>query len=78
MSTKKIKYEKPQSMAVGKIASVLGATCSTGTGAIDGCGWGNDPTSIPYCDTGAIATGNCYPHGGQAGQSCHIGDSPGW
>lgn len=74
----KIPYEKPMSMDMGKAASVLGATCSNGDGAADGCGWGNDPTSIPYCDQGGIATGNCYPHGGTAGQSCNTGDSPLW
>ena len=77
-SKKKMKYVKPESKDIGKAAAVLGATCSTGDGASDGCGWGNDPTSIPFCDTGGVATGNCHPTGGTANQSCYTGDTPGW
>ena len=75
---KKIKYEKPQSMDIGKAASVLGERCSLGQDASDGCNNGNNPAVVPYCPTGNVATANCYPTGGQAGQACHDGSSPGW
>jgi hypothetical protein len=87
---KKIKYEKPTSLDAGQVAAIQGASCSNvGSSATDicrdgnnaipgGCGWGVDPTSQPYCDTGSVATGNCYPQGGTAGASCHDGAKPGW
>ena len=75
---KKIKYEKPQTIDLGKAASVLGATCSVGTNASDGCNGGNDPAIIPYCPGGNVASANCYPTGGTASQSCYTGSNPGW
>ena len=56
----KIKYEKPMSLNVGEVASVLGDVCSTGTGAADGCVDGDDPATGPVCQpAGATATYNC-------------------
>jgi len=56
---KKIKYEKPISLNAGEVASILGATCSVGDGASDGCVGGNDPQSAPVCQPGLLATFNC-------------------
>ncbi|MCD4741725.1 MAG: hypothetical protein K8R67_04485 [Desulfobacteraceae bacterium] len=75
---KKLKYEKPESMDIGKAAAVLGAICSYGNLAADGCNIGDDPDVQPYCPQGNVATGNCHPVGGTAGASCHDGGSPGW
>lgn len=85
---KKLKYEKPVAFNAGAVAAIQGAFCSFGDSASDacrtgeaaggGCGSGNNPTMIPYCDSGSVATGNCYPAGGNAGQSCHDGSTPGW
>lgn len=74
----KLKYQKPESVDIGKAAAVLGATCSLGIGAEDGCRNGNDPDKIAYCPTGNIATANCYTAGSTAGQSCNSGGTPGW
>jgi hypothetical protein len=71
----KVKYEKPTSLDAGQVAAIQGATCSIGNGAGDGCGYGQDPKTIPYCDTGSIATGNCLPTGGSAGQFCNTGNT---
>lgn len=79
MPQKKIKYEKPKSLDIGKVASVLGDVCSSGgapTGP-PGCGWGNDPEMIAYCPSGAQASSNCLSHGGTAAQFCSVGDAPG-
>lgn len=90
VTMKKIKYEKPMSVDAGQVAAIQGATCATtGAGASDGCSTGNnaypggcnignDPTTIPYCPAGSIATGNCYPSGGTADNSCHDGGTPKW
>lgn len=63
---KKIKYEKPQSMEIGKAASVLGASCSTGVGAADGCPDGENPQSVYVCEGGSVADSYCA-NGGDAG-----------
>jgi len=75
MEKKKIKYVKPSTLDLGGVAPILGAHCTGGSNA-EGCDWGNDPTVIPYCDTGSVATGNCQPNGGQAGDFCNTGDNP--
>ncbi|MCK4889107.1 MAG: hypothetical protein KAS97_04190 [Candidatus Aminicenantes bacterium] len=56
---KKHNYEKPVSVDAGKVASVLGAVCSTGIGAADGCVDGTDPHVAPVCTPGADASFNC-------------------
>lgn len=77
------------SLNAGQIAAIQGAFCSYGSSASDkcrvglnaypgGCDTGNDPNVIPYCPDGATATANCYTLGGTAGQSCRIGNNPGW
>ena len=80
MANKKLKYEKPQSVDIGKAASVLGETCSgNGVGAVDGCkSVGNDAGVVPECrPDGGTATGPCYA-GGTAGYSCNGGNNPAW
>lgn len=65
----KKKYEKPVAVDTGSAASVLGAKCSPGSGATDGCAdgstpiggcvGGNDPQTAPVCQPGLVATYNC-------------------
>lgn len=87
----KPKYVKPIAMDIGSLKPVHGAQCASGSGATDfcastgysatlGCGNGNDPDLIPYCETnGNIATGNCIKIGNSAGQTCRqVGASPDW
>ena len=74
---KKIKYEKPASIDMGKVAPILGATCSPGSGA-DACTNGTDPATQPVCwPTGSSATANCET-GDSAAKSCGDGNTPGW
>ena len=76
-------YEKPVSVDAGKVASVLGAVCSDGGVASDGCVEGNDPHVAPVCQPGLTATfncgtgttnttGSCTP-GGDANGACDAG-----
>lgn len=75
--TPKPKYEKPLAMELGSLKPVHGAVCASGNLASDGCGIGNDPQVIPYCNTtGNIATGNCWAAGNTAGQLCYPGSAP--
>lgn len=84
-------YEKPVAMDMGSLKPVHGAVCSSGFAAAgactstghrpdEGCGNGNDPDLIPYCNTtGNIATANCNTNGSQAGEGCNrSGSSAGW
>lgn len=83
----KLKYEKPKSVDIGKAAAVIGATCSSGDGATDGChSFGNNPAVQYYCDDGGSADGNCTvgntagaycDHGAVAGAQCVTGGSTG-
>ncbi len=83
---KKFSYEKPISLDAGKVASVLGAVCSNGDGAGDGCVAGNDPQTAPVCQPGLTATYNCTTGttntngnctvGGTAHGTCESGTSP--
>lgn len=59
-----IKYEKPSGVPLGAVAPIMGETCHEP---------GNDPDVIPYCGPGNIATGNCWPTGSTAGQTCFPG-----
>lgn len=61
---KKIKYEKPVSMDIGKAASVLGAACTN---------YGNDVNLQGICDGGGTATNDCNPTGSTAGSNCQTG-----
>ena len=82
--SKKITYEKPMTVGMGALTPVHGATCSSGfaaTGACttvghrpsSGCGSGDDPDVIPYCNTtGNIATADCTTSGNTAGGNCQV------
>ncbi len=56
----KIKYEKPKGVDLGEVAPVRGLTCIAP---------GNDPSAVPYCPPGNVATGNCQT-GTTANQVC--------
>lgn len=72
----KIKYEKPVSLNAGGVASVLGAVCSNGDGATDGCSPnGINPQSGGICQTGSLATYNCADGYSTTEGSCRNGDS---
>jgi len=88
---KKFVYEKPMSIDAGKIASVMGAQCSTGFNAGAGeCVSGVNPDLVPACTaTGAQADTACRGNGGQAGDDCEsvgsnassqcdVGTAAGW
>lgn len=81
----RLKYEKPVSIDMGRVAPILGAKCSDGSGA-DDCGNGLDNTLVPACKpTGAGATDTCqsgtsaatfcYPTGAGAGWGCFAGSA---
>jgi len=83
----KLKYEKPASFDASSIQQVLGAECTNGSGAMDGCTNGNNPNLAPVCSpSGNVADyncgtgntnllGNCRDHGLSAA-GCYTGDSP--
>ncbi|MBN1879709.1 hypothetical protein JW823_06330 [bacterium] len=74
----RLKYEKPKSVDLGRVAPVLGARCSFGSQATDGCVEGFDPNIQSVClPHGAGATNNCE-YGNAANKTCGNGDSPGW
>ena len=72
MADKKLlDYEKPLSIDAGKVASVLGAVCSTGNGATDGCIDGVNPDTVFTCEaTGSTADNDCNSNGTSAGSNC--------
>lgn len=79
---KKLTYQKPMTVEMGALTPVHGAVCSSGfaaTGACtsvghrpsSGCGNGDDPNVIPYCNTtGNIATADCTTSGNTANSNC--------
>jgi hypothetical protein len=58
----KSKYEKPTAVSLGEAPFVAGQTACVSPG--------DDPTFIPLCPPGNVATGNCWPSGSDAGQAC--------
>ncbi len=70
----KLRYEKPVSINMGRVAPVLGDSCSIGEGA-DDCPQGNDNTVEETCNpSGASATNRCL-NGSGAGSNCQDGSS---
>jgi hypothetical protein len=61
----RIKYEKPVSIDMGRVAPILGARCSTGNSA-DDCSIGLDNALQRYCQAGGGASNNC-----QTGSGAH-------
>jgi hypothetical protein len=65
----RLKYEKPVSIDMGRVAPVLGDTCSVGNGAAD-CPAGMNNASVPVCSpSGASAANDCRT-GSNAGTFC--------
>jgi hypothetical protein len=72
----KIKYEKPSAVSLGNVAPIMGASCYTlGNGATDGCAFGQDPSYVPFCPNGSVATDDCVSVGGVAGSNCRPGNT---
>jgi len=80
----RLKYEKPVSIDMGRVAPILGDTCSVGNGA-DDCPAGMNNASIPICEpsgagaandcrTGSSAGTFCWPSGSSAQVYCLSGD----
>lgn len=66
------------SLDMGRVAPVLGARCSFGSQASDGCIEGFDPNVQTVCQpNGAGATNNCE-FGSSANKTCGTGESPSW
>ena len=70
----KLKYEKPVSIDMGRVSSVLGDTCSTGTGATD-CSPGFDNTVIPACGPVGLSATSWCELGQAAASTCQTGNS---
>ncbi len=66
MSDKRLKYEKPMSIDLGRVAPILGDTCSVGNGAAD-CPAGMNNAMVAVCD----------PSGSGADNDCRVGSSAG-
>lgn len=66
MSDKRLKYEKPVSIDLGRVAPILGDTCSVGNGAAD-CPAGMNNAMVAVCD----------PSGSGADNDCRVGSSAG-
>lgn len=65
----RLKYEKPVSIDMGRVAPILGDTCSVGQGAAD-CPAGMNNAIVPVCEpSGAGADNNCQT-GSSAGTFC--------
>ena len=80
----RLKYEKPISIDMGRVAPILGDTCSVGNGATD-CPSGMNNSSVPVCNpsglnadndcrTGSGAGTFCWPMGSNAAVYCLAGD----
>jgi len=83
MSDKRLKYEKPVSIDMGRVAPILGDTCSVGNGAAD-CPAGMNNAVVAVCNpsgssadndcrTGSSAGTFCWPTGSNAGVYCLAG-----
>lgn len=79
----RLKYEKPISIDMGRVAPILGDTCSVGNGATD-CPAGMNNAAVPICQpsgqnadndcrTGSGAGTFCWPTGFSAQVFCYSG-----
>ena len=79
----RLKYEKPLSIDMGRVAPILGDTCSVGNGAAD-CPAGMNNAIVAVCQpsgssadndcrTGANAGTFCWPTGSNAQVYCFAG-----
>ena len=65
----RLKYEKPVSIDMGRVAPILGDTCSIGDGA-DDCPAGMNNASVPICDPSGMSAANDCRTGSSAGTFC--------
>ena len=83
----RLKYEKPVSIDMGRVAPILGDTCSVGNGAAD-CPAGMNNAMVLVCSpagsgadndcrTGSGAGTFCWPTGSSALVYCLVGDGYG-
>ena len=79
----RLKYEKPISIDMGRVAPIQGDTCSVGNGAAD-CPAGMNNAVVPICNpagagadndcrTGSSAGTFCWPMGSSAQVYCIVG-----
>ena len=66
---KRIPYEKPVSIPMGRVAPILGDVCSVGNGAED-CPAGMNNASVPICSPNGIDASNDCRTGSRAGTFC--------
>ncbi|MGD9782788.1 MAG: hypothetical protein AB7V14_11680 [Kiritimatiellia bacterium] len=69
MSDKRLKYEKPMSIDLGRVAPILGDTCSVGNGAAD-CPAGMNNAVVAICSPSGSGADNDCRSGGSAGTYC--------
>ena len=73
----RLKYEKPVSLDMGKIAPILGARCSSGNAPVGGdCSIGSENSIVSSCNIGGTAR-YCDAHGMSAAYACAVGDTAG-
>lgn len=67
--TPRLKYEKPVSIDMGRVAPILGDTCSIGNGAAD-CPAGMNNATVAICKPSGSGADNDCRVGGSAGTFC--------
>ena len=65
----RLKYEKPVSIDMGRVAPILGDTCSVGDGAAD-CPSGMNNMVVPICSPSGSSASNDCRTGSGAGTFC--------
>lgn len=66
---KRLKYEKPMSIDLGRVAPILGDTCSVGNGAAD-CPAGMNNATVAVCSPAGSGADNDCRTGSNAGTFC--------
>ena len=66
---KRLKYEKPMSIDLGRVAPILGDTCSVGEGAAD-CPAGMNNATVAVCSRAGSGANNDCRTGSSAGTFC--------
>ena len=66
---KRLKYEKPMSIDLGRVAPILGDTCSVGNGAAD-CPAGMNNATVAVCSPAGSGADNDCRTGSSAGTFC--------
>lgn len=65
----RLKYEKPVSIDMGRVAPILGETCSVGNGAAD-CPAGMNNSVVAVCSPSGTSADNDCRTGSNAGTFC--------